>query len=394
MRLVEIALSPARLTSQSLRTLGKQFSMNETFTAVRDAQLLTSMGHGLRRSTAHSCPSVRYRHGVAHWMLWVCLAGIVGVPAMPAAEVWVAETLQRDDRPLNNRVLLHPVGLEFDALQRPVVAWTESGGIGGGGSVFWARREDGQWRTTRVTQFNASGVLSFNDPRGGAALTVASNGVPFLFHANANFANSEPFFLTRMNLETTPEGPGGFVTLLPGSASLSSTFDGDGRRSFPPDYVTWVDRGRLRWNGSVDLTADGVLKGNAAQVVFRQGPERQVHVLYQTDDGRIHYNGGGPDRDQTILMGNTGSTTYSMAVDDANGVHVVAAEGTGRFFFGAVGRLTYLYSADGKTWTKQGFPQVAEDLGATAIALDSRQRPVVALLRAFSSLMFMGPSRR
>jgi len=307
---------------------------------------------------------------------------------MVAAEVWVAETLKRDDRPFNNRVLLHPVGLDFDGQGRPVAAWTESSGSGGAGAVFWARREDGQWRAVPVTRFNAGGVLSFYDPRGGAALTIASNGVPFLFHASANFANSVPFFLTRMNLETTPEGPGGFLTLLPGSASLGSTFDGDGRVSFPPDYVTWVDRGRLRWNGLSDLTADGVLRGNAAQVVFRQGPERQIHVLYQADDGRIHYNGGGPDRDQTILLGNTGSTTYSLAVDDANGLHAVAAEGTGRFFFGAVGRLTYLYSADGKSWTKQAFPQVAEDVGATAIALDSRQRPVVAFLRAFSSLMF------
>jgi hypothetical protein len=319
------------------------------------------------------------------------MLGLSGAMSCRAAAdtpaVWAAETVQFRTGADGDPNVQFPVDLLFDASGRPLVAWTESAGSGRAESGWWARRGAGGWQVQSLSRAAPAGVFSLFNPNGGAALALSTNQTPFLFYGTANFGNAEPFFVSRANLETTPEGPGSFVAALQGFGFTISSFDADGRASHPPDVVSHSRGWPIQLNGNLNLTGNILPAGMEGELVFRQGPQRQIHVLYPTET-QLRYNGGAPDRDLPILAINTGSSPHAMAIDDANGIHVSAAQGTGRFFFGAVGQLAYLHSSDGTTWTTNLFTEVTPDVGATAIALDSKGQPGIAFTRAFSSLLF------
>jgi hypothetical protein len=314
-------------------------------------------------------------------------------PGVRAAqpEVWLAETVKFRDGPDFNPGFQQPIGLDFDAAGRPLVTWTESLGSGGNGSGWWARREADGWKVRELTQSRDTGVFSLYHPQGAAAFAFSTNGAPYYFHAAANFGNAVgfQFYVVRVPLEASPEGPGGYAAFLPGSAGVHASLDADGRASNPPDLVAHMGRGQLRLNDAVDLTTNSPLLGDgSAHLVFRQGPQRQIHVVYPTDEGHLRYNGGSPERDRAILRINTGSNPHALAIDDANGIHVSAVQGTGQYFYGAYGQLVYLHSADGTTWTTNRIADVPADVGATAIALDAAGRPAIAFTRGFQALYF------
>lgn len=289
------------------------------------------------------------------------------------------------------RDLLQPVALEVDAQNRLVLGWSAFGGCGGGGAGAWARWEADGWKTSVLTEVPPGSSFSIFDPNGGMALTLASNGVPYAFFPGGNFISDHPYYLLRANLETNPNGPGVFVHSFLGGRSPDTAFAASGRASDPPTFVTYTPGSSLRINGVTPISNDPLGGGLAGELVFRQGPGGQNHTLYERED-RLRYNGGAPDRELDILRINTGSQhAHDLAVGPDNTVHVSAAQGTGRFFFGAVGRLAYLSSRDGRNWsTNLLFPQ--EDVGATAMAVDSRGLPGIAFTRAYDSLYFMRQS--
>lgn len=289
------------------------------------------------------------------------------------------------------RDLLQPVGLEFDPQNRLVLGWVAFGGCGSGGAGAWARREGETWQVSALNQVPSSSSFSIFDPNGGMTLTLSSNGVPYAFFPGADFGGDQPFYLLRANLETNPNGPGVAVHSFLGGRAPDTAFAANGRASDPPTFLTHTPGSSLRINGAIPISHDPLSGGLAGELVFRQGPSGRNHVLYEKAD-QLRYNGGSPDQEADILRINTGSQhTHDLAVGPDDAVHVSAAQGTGRFFFGAVGRLVYLHSRDGRNWsTNLLSPQ--EDVGATAIAVDSHGLPGIAFTRGYDSLYFLRQS--
>ncbi|MBL9139235.1 MAG: DUF11 domain-containing protein, partial [Verrucomicrobiales bacterium] len=310
------------------------------------------------------------------------------VPVQPT--VWIADAIPPQSPKSASAPTLHPVRLQIPTDGHPVVSWTESFSSGAPASGWWAPRGADGWEPREIKDRTLGPSFSLFDPRGGAAFGLSSNGVPFLFYAAANFASAQPHFLARVDLSSQPNGPGAFAAALPGSSSVSQIFAIDGRASHPPDFAFHIDRDRLRHSSLGDLTTQVFNHGFNSELVFRQGPQRQAHVLYVSDsDLRLHYNGGNPNRDLAILPVNVGASSHDLAVDAANGIHVSAARGSGQFFFGAVGQLAYLHSPDGISWTTNFFDNIPADVGSTAVALDSTGQPAIAFTRAFNTLYFM-----
>lgn len=298
-----------------------------------------------------------------------------------APGVWTFETVARPSATGSCPDRAEVSGLAFDPQDRAVLAWSEFNGCGGAGTGWWARREAGQWQVRQITASPHAPSFTAFGAGGVPAFTLSSNGVPFLFHAVANFGWDSPYMLARVNLDQAPQGPGVVVHGFGGGSGPDLEFGADGRASMPPAFVAHTGREPILLGGTSPISSN--VWEIAGELVFRQGPERQVHVLYQKERDLV-YNAGAIDREQAILRINAGASPHALVVDDANGLHVSAAQGDGLSYFGAVGRLAYLYSADGRNWTTHLLGPA--DVGATSIALDAQGRPAIAFTRGFSAL--------
>ena len=295
--------------------------------------------------------------------------------------VWRFETLQVHPGNTSCRDLPEVAGLAVDPQGRPVVAWSEQNGCGGAGSGWWARREDGEWRVHQITASPFPADFSRYSPNGGLGLTLSSNAVPFLFHPVANFGWDVPYMLARVNLDETPNGPGVVVHGFGGGRSPDLAFGVAAEASAVPDIVTHILGGAVRMWGTTPVSPEG--RHLLGELVYRHGPARETHLLYQRDADLV-YNPGSAAQERAVLRINAGASPHAMAIDAANGIHIAAAQGEGLSYYGAMGRLAYVYSPDGVNWSTQLLGPA--EVGATAVALDSQGLPAIAFLRNFQWL--------
>ncbi len=271
------------------------------------------------------------------------------------------------------------LNLEFDRQGRAVLGWAEGNGCGGGGSGWWARQTaTGTWETQRL--------LADEIYKSTSAFTLNSEGRPFFFHHRMVCCDADVYTI-RTDLEQAPQGPGSIVQYQ--GRNLEPKLSADGRAATIP---SWVSHQRIR---GVPIRLNGApvtlpLSGLDGNLVYRQGPAGQHHLIYNEDNGHLHYNAGSTNSDRVILLSYRYSRALALAVDSSNAVHVASVHGTGGGGFQSIGNLNYLYSSDGTQWVTNDLG--ISNVGNVAIALDSQQRAVIAFTRNFEELWLVRQS--